>query len=182
MSILPKLIPIILLSIIFYLFIYDLYPKYQEILKTAQRLNELKNQEKELDLNLQLVQNIKQNPNIQELLKNKNLLNAWLPLKPNVEEALYFFYLSFQKLGFNLLDSININISESALSLNANVLPVSSIQISLSGSFGNQIKEVIKLIESSTRILKIKKLNVNKDGKVNMEVEGYYLSTVVQER
>lgn len=180
MSILIKIIPVILISIIFYLLIYDVYPKYQDVLSVVKKINELKNQEKEVDLNIKLVQSLNQNQNIQELLKNRNLLNSWLPLRPNVEEIIYFIALNFQNLGLNL-ENINFGVKEESLSLNENVLPLGVVVVSISGNFADRVNEILKLFESSTRILKVKKVTLNKSGKVNIEVEGYYISRTSKE-
>ncbi len=174
MNILTKILPIILISIVFYLFIYNVYPKYQDVLSAVKKINELKNQEKEIDLNIKLIQSLNQNQNIQQLLNNKTLLNAWLPLRPNIEEIIYFIAFNFQNLGLNL-GSIDFKIEEENLKFNENVLPVGVLVISLNGNFADRANEVIKLIESSARILKIKSVKLNKAGKADIEVESYYL-------
>ncbi len=175
MSILSKIIPIILVVVIFYLFAYNIYPKYQNILTAIKKMNELKNKEKELDLNLELIQSLSQNPNIQQLLNNRSLLNAWLPLKPNIEEVIYFFHLNMRNLGLSL-DSFNFGVSNEKISFNENVLPVQTITFSFSGNFGNQFDKVIDLIESYVRILNIQNISLSKNGNMNIEVEGYYLA------
>jgi CHASE3 domain sensor protein len=71
MSIFLKLLPIILISIIFYLLIYNLYPKYQELISLTKKLNELQNKEKELNALGKINSNLSQNPNIQQLFPIK---------------------------------------------------------------------------------------------------------------
>lgn len=175
MSIIIRTLPLILISIIFYVFVYNLYPQYKSVLDLTKRINELKNIEKELDLNLKLFQSLNQSPNIKQLLSNKKLLNAWLPLKPNVEEIVFFLDQTTQNLGLKL-NSINFSVKEKGQSFNSNILPIIPVNVSFNGFFGDKILDLIKSIESSTRILIIKNINLEKDGKVNIEVESYYLS------
>jgi hypothetical protein len=142
----------------------------------TKQINQLKNTEKELDLNIKLFQSLNQNPNIQQLLNSRKLLNAWLPLEPEIEELIFFLYQSMQSIGVNI-SGINFSISDKNKIFNSNVLPVIPVTVSFNAFLSDKIFDVIKAIESSTRILVIKNIKLDKEWNASIEVESYYLPT-----
>jgi Tfp pilus assembly protein PilO len=176
MSIFFKLLPIILLSLIFYILVYNLYPKYQELISLAKKLNELRNKEKELNALLKLIQALSQNPNIQQLISNKEVLNLWLPQEPKIEEILAFL-VSIYQMNNLVFKGTNLSLPKEPKSYNPNVLPVKVINFSLEAELDNSnLLSFIEALEKSSRLMVIKKAGISSDKKSQIEVETYYLS------
>lgn len=173
MKILIKILPIILISLIFYIFIYNIYPKYQDLLALTQRLNELKNQEEELKSIENLLTSLENNVNIRELLINRERLNFWLPIEPEVENILLIVNnlyssldLSFKGTDFSFADEPVVLVSQ--------VMPVRKINFGLKIEPSKNFLEFIDGLEKSVRLIVIKKTVVTpKDA--NFQVESYYL-------
>jgi Tfp pilus assembly protein PilO len=179
MSIFLRLLPIILISVIFYILIYNLYPKYQELISLTKKLNELQNKEKELNALLKLIQALSQNPNIQQLAANREVLDLWLPQEPKAEEILAFLVSIYQTNNL-VFKGTNLSITEESKVYNANVLPVKVINFSLEAELDNSnMISFIESLEKSARLMVIKKAQISsdkKDKKSQIEVEAYYLS------
>jgi hypothetical protein len=176
MNVILRLLPIILLSIIFYLLIYDLYPKYQELINLTKKLNELQNKEREINALLKLIQAIFQNPNIQQLISNKEILDLWLPQEPKIEDILasLFGIYSLNNLVFKGTD---FNILEEPKVYNQNVLPVKVINFSLEAGLNNSnMISFIESLEKNVRLMTIKKAKISSTEASDFEVESYYLS------
>jgi hypothetical protein len=176
MSIFLKLLPIILISIIFYFLIYNLYPKYQELISLTKKLNELQNKEKELNALLKLMQALSQNPNIQQLVANKEVLDLWLPQEPKIEDILASL-VGIYSLNNLVFKGTDFNILEEPKVYNANILPVKVINFSLEAELDNSnMLSFIESLEKSVRLMTIKKAKISSDKKSQIEVEAYYLS------
>jgi Tfp pilus assembly protein PilO len=176
MNIFLRLLPIILISIIFYLLIYNLYPKYRELIGLTKKLNELQNKEKELDALLKLIQALSQNSNIQQLVANKEVLDLWLPQEPKMEEILAFLVSIYQANNL-VFKGTNLDIAEEPKVYDPNVLPVKIINFSLEAELDNSnMLSFIEALEKSVRLMTIKKVKISSDKKSQIEVETYYLS------
>jgi hypothetical protein len=176
MNIIIKLLPIILIIVIFYLLIYNLYPQYKELINLTKKLNELQNKEKEVNALEKLIQSLSQNPNIQQLITNKETLNLWLPQKPEIETILAYLVgiyqinnLTFKGTDFKLIEEPKI--------YNSNVLPVKIISYNLEAKLNNtNLISFIEALEKNTRLMVIKKADIDSKGEARFEVESYYLS------
>jgi hypothetical protein len=176
MNIIIKLLPIILIFVIFYLLIYNLYPQYKELINLAKKLNELQNKEKEINALEKLIQSFSQNPNIQQLITNKETLNLWLPQKPEIESILAYLVgiyqinnLTFKGTDFKLIEESKI--------YNSNVLPLKIISYNLEAKLDNtNLISFIDALEKNTRLMVIKKADLDSKGEARFEVESYYLS------
>ncbi|GIW67147.1 MAG: hypothetical protein KatS3mg096_015 [Candidatus Parcubacteria bacterium] len=175
MNIFLKLLPIILISIIFYLLIYTLYPQYQKTLSLTKKLNELQNKEKELIALEKLITALSQNANIQQLIANQETLNLWLPQQPKIEEILASLNGIYQTNNL-IFRGANINIAEEPKQMNPDVLPVRVINISFSAPLnsGNLIS-FIEGIEKNVRLMQIKQASLSPESS-EFKVESYYLS------
>lgn len=176
MSIIFKLLPIILVSIIFYLLMNDLYPKYQELINLTKNLNELQNKEKKINELERLIRAFSENPNIQQLVTNREVLDLWLPLEPKIEYILAFLAgiyqinnLTFQGTEFNIVNEPKV--------YNQNILPVRIIEFSLQAELNkDNLISFIDNIEKSSRLMVIKQAKIFPDDKSSFLVESYYLS------
>jgi Tfp pilus assembly protein PilO len=176
MSIFLKLLPIILLITIFYLLIYNLYPGYQELISLTKKLNELQNKEKEINTLLKLVQSLSQNPNVQQLIANKEVLDLWLPQEPKTEEILAFLVSIYQTNNL-IFKGTDLSFTKEAKVYNANVLPVKVINFSIDAELDNSnMLSFIEALEGSARLMVIKKARISSDKKSQIEVETYYFS------
>jgi len=177
MSILTKLLPVILISIIFYLLIYNLYPRYQQTIDLVKKLNELKNKEKEINTLEKLRNSLAQNPNVQQLLANKEILNFWIPDKPRIEDliaSLNGVYqannLVFKGTKFQVIDEPKV--------FNPNVLPLRVINFTLQAKLDNSnLLNFIDGLERNVRIMVIKKAKLSAVGDSEFEVESYFISS-----
>lgn len=175
MSILTKLLPVILISIIFYLLFYNLYPKYQETLRLVQKLNELKNKEKEINAMEKLIQTFSQNPNIQQLLANREVLSLWLPTEPKIEELIFSLNGIYNLIG-QVFKGTDFNVSQEPKTLNQNVLPIKIINFRIQANLKNEnFRTFIDAIEKNVRIMVIKKANLLPDKESSFEVESYFM-------
>ncbi len=174
MNILVKLLPVILISIIFYILVYKIYPSYQETIELVKKLNELNNKEKELKLTEKLIQSLEQNANIQQLIANKETLNLWLPSEPKIEELIYSLNGIYKSLGYNF-EGAEITIKEEKESFQKNILPIGVIDLKFSVNLSPQsLIEFINNIEKNVRLMKIKKAVLSPKGS-SFDVESYYL-------
>jgi hypothetical protein len=175
MSVILKLLPVILLSIIFYLLIYDLYPKYQELINLTKKLNELKNKEKEINALLKLIQSISQNANIQQLISNRETLDLWLPQEPRIENILASL-VGIYSLNNLVFKGTDFNILEEPKFYNQNVLPVKVINFSLKAQLDNSnMISFIEALEKNVRLMTIKKAKISPNEASDFVVENYYL-------
>ena len=176
MSIFLRLLPIFLISIIFYLLIYNIYPQYQKTLSLAQKLSELKSRQQNVDALEKLITALNQNANIQQLVSKQDVLNLWLPQEPKIEEILASLYGIYQTNNL-IFQGADINIVEKPEELNPNVLPVQVININLSAELtpDNLIK-FIEGIEKNVRLMSIKQADLSAE-KSQFKVESYYLSS-----
>lgn len=175
MRIIFKLIPVILISVILYLFVYDLYPKYQELLASAQKLNELKNREEEINALENLIKSLENNANIQQILLNRERINYWLPVKPEAENIVFTLYNLYTSLGLDF-PGTDFQLSEEETFLIPQLLPVRTINFNLKIKPSNNFLDFIKGIEDSVRVMVIKKA-VIKPEESNFEIESYYLKS-----
>lgn len=175
MNIFLRLLPIILISIIFYLLIYTLYPQYQKTLSLVKKLNELQNKEKDLAALEKLVTALSQNANIQQLIANQEALNLWLPQQPKIEEILASLNGIYQTNNL-IFKGADISISETAKQYNPNVLPVKVINLSFSAKLTpDNLMSFIEGIEKNVRLMQIKQANLSPESS-EFKVESYYLS------
>jgi Tfp pilus assembly protein PilO len=175
MNLVIKLLPIILITVVFYVLIYDLYPKYQGVMDLIKKLNEFHNKEVELDTLQKLIQSISQNPNVQQLINNKDVLDIWLPQEPKIEEVYGSLVGIYQLINLPFKEA-EIKISPDPKFFNDNVLPVKVINISLSANLNNNnLISFIDGIERNARLMVIKKANISSEDVSKFEVESYYL-------
>jgi len=174
MSIIFKLLPIILVSFIFYLLIYDIYPKYQELLNLTKQLNELKNKEKEIDNLQKLIKILSQNSNIRQLLDNKEVLDLWLPQEPKIENILASLFSIYQVNNL-VFRGTRLDVLEEPRVYNSNILPVKVINFKLEIKGDSALMNFIVAIEQNVRLMQIKKAKLSSE-ESNFEVESYYLS------
>jgi hypothetical protein len=154
----------------------SLYPKYQELINLTKKLNELQNKEREINALLKLIQAISQNPNIQQLISNREILDLWLPQEPKIEDILasLFGIYSLNNLVFKGTD---FNILEEPKVYNQNVLPVKVINFSLEAGLNNSnMISFIESLEKNVRLMTIKKAKISSTEASDFEVESYYLS------
>jgi len=177
MNIFFKILPIILISAIFYLLLYDLYPKYQELIILTKKLNELQNKEKEINALEKLIQTFSQNANIQQLNNNKDILSLWLPQEPKIENILASL-IGIYTVNNLVFKGTDFTISEESKVYNQNVLPIKIISYNLSAELdNNNLINFIETIEKNTRLMTIKKAKISPPGTAsNFVVESYFLS------
>lgn len=175
MNILFKILPVILISLVFYLLIYNLYPKYQETLSLVKKLNELKNKEKEINALEKLIKVLNQNANLQQILSQKETLNIWLPAEPKIEEIIFSLNGLYQSLNLNF-PGTDFSFEEKPKSFHKDILPVKIINFQLLVNLNpNQITPFIDGIEKNTRLMRIKKIILKSTEKAAIDVESYYL-------
>jgi len=175
MSVIIKLLPIILISIVFYFLIYNLYPKYQELINLTKKLNELQNKEEEINNLSKLTQTMAQNSNIQQLIANRAVLDLWLPQEPKIEDIFAFLFGVYQinNLVFN---GVNIDVVSEPKVYNQNVLPVNVLHLSFGAPLNNtNLLSFIEALEKNTRLITIKKARISPNSS-QFEVDTYYLS------
>jgi hypothetical protein len=176
MNIFIKLLPIILVSIIFYLLLYNIYPKYKELISLAKKFNELKNKEKEMNALEKLTQALSQKPNIQQLINNKEILDLWLPQEPKIEDILASL-VGIYSANNIVFKGTDFNIDKQPKIYNQNVLPVKVISFNLSAELGsNNLMNFINAIEQNIRLMNIKKAKISSSGPSDFTVESYSLS------
>ncbi len=175
MNIFSKLLPIILISIVLYLLFYNLYPRYQEALRLAQKLNELKNKEREINTMEKFIQTLSQNANIKQLIENKEVLDLWLPRESKIEELIYFLH-GIYNINGDVFKGTDFQISSESKSLNPNILPIKVVDFKLQANLKlENLPTFIDGLEKSVRLMKIKKANLYPDKTLTFDVESYYL-------
>ena len=175
MNIIIKLLPIILISLIFYVLTNNLYPKYQETIGLVKKLNELKNKEKDLKDLENLIQSLNQNPNIQQLISQKDSLNIWLPKDPKIEEIINSLNALHQSLGI-IFKGVDLTISNETKSFNENILPFKVINFRISTNLSeDKIIPFVEFLEKNARLMLIKKAVFYDSGLADLNVESYYL-------
>ena len=176
MNVLIKLLPIILVSIIFYLLIYSLYPKYQELINLTKKINELKNKEKEINALEDLIRSISNNSNIQQLVNNKEVLDLWLPQKPKIEDLLASLN-GIYSVNNLIFEGVNFEIENETRIYNQNILPVKIISINLAADLkSDNLMNFISMLEENVRLMIIKKAKISPNMSSYFFVESYYLS------
>jgi len=176
MNILFKLLPIILVSVIFYLLIYDLYPQYQELINLTKKLNELQNKEKEINALEKLIRDVSNNPNIRQLIDNKEVLELWLPQKLKIEDILASL-VGIYNVNNLIFKRADFQIESEAKVYNQNVLPVKIININLSTELrSDNLINFVSMLEKNARLMTIKKAKISSVGLSNFVVESYSLS------
>ena len=176
MNIFLKILPIILITIIFYILIYDLYPKYQQTLALAQELNGLKSKENNINALEKLITTLNQNTTIQQLISNQKVLDLWLPQQPNIEEILASLSGIYQANGL-VFKGAEINIIEEPKQFNPNILPVKVVNLNLSVNLASdKLLSFIEGIEKNVRLMNIKQANLTPE-LFQFKVESYFLST-----
>lgn len=174
MNILIKLIPIILLSIILYIFVYNIYPQYGNLLASVKKLNQLKNQEEEIKNLKNLIGNLENNANIKTILANKEIVNTWLPIKPEIENILLTLNNLYSSLGLKFLGT-DFSLSEQPTVVVSQVIPVKTINFNLKIESSKDFLKFIDSLEKNVRLMKIKRVQVTPE-ETNLEVETYYLN------
>lgn len=174
MNLIIKLLPIVLLLTIFYLFFTDLYPKYQELLSLVQKFNELKIKDKEIASAEDLIKSLENNQLIKIFSEEgkKDLLEVWLPSEPKKEELL--IYLTSLYNAFSLPAVLPAISDGPKKSFYQEILPVKTLVFSLGYPDLKHYELFIDTIEKNVRLMKIKNLTLNPQG-VNLVVETYYL-------
>lgn len=182
MNILLKILPVILISIIFYLLIYSLYPKFQETIALVKKLNELQNKQKELNTIEKLIQNLNQNANLQQLLNQKDVLNVWLPEEAKIEELIYTLNIFYQNLGL-VFSGANFDMPKDPKSFNPNLSPLKVINFTVPVKLTyDKISSSIDFFEKNTRLMQIKKVFLSAGGDASFQVESYYLPKSLDEK
>lgn len=174
MNIFIKILPVILIAFIFYVMIGVIKPSYQETISLTKRLNELNNKKAELESLEKLIRNLEDDPNLQQLLTQRNTLNVWLPQAPNIEELVYTLDGLHKSLGLNFLGT-DFKL-EGEMKVNPKVLPVKKIKFQLSLNLPPElINQFIAGIEKNARLMVIKSIILKKNGKSDLDVESYFL-------
>ncbi|MCS7200891.1 MAG: hypothetical protein NZ822_01945 [Patescibacteria group bacterium] len=171
MTIIIRLLPIILLCIIFYIFFTDLYPKYQEILKSVQKLNELRIKEREISSTENLIKSLENNQLIASFSKRKDLLNIWLPTQPNQEELL--IYLTGLYNAFSLPANLPVINEGGEKRFYQEVLPIKILNFGLKYPSSNNYQLFVDTLEKNVRLTRIKDLRLTPK-EVELGVETYY--------
>lgn len=182
MNLLIKILPVILISIIFYILVYNLYPKYQETIALVKKLNELQNKEKEIQALERLIQGLNQNVNLQQLVSQKEILNVWLPDQPKIEEIIYSLSNSYQALGLNF-EGTDFTFLKEPQSFNTNMLPIKVINFKFKAQLtSDKINGFFDFLEKNTRLMRIKKVFLSPSEASEIEVESYYLPKQIDEK
>jgi hypothetical protein len=177
MNIFAKLLPIILLSFIFYILIYNIYPKYQETISLVKQINELKNKIKKIESIEKFLQSLNQNNYLQEIYKQKNLLDLWLPTKLQFDSIVASLVGIFQANLFPL-KSFQIEIQPDPFYYNNSVLPVKKVNIKFTTQINNQnLMNFLNSFEQNMRLMSFKKVKISSSESSEFIVETYYLST-----
>jgi hypothetical protein len=175
MNILIRLLPIILIIVVFYLLFYNIYPLYQQTINLAQQLNQLQNKEKEIDSLEKLKNSLIQNPNIKQLLANKETLNLWIPETPKIEELVFYLNGIYQENNL-VFKGAEFKISEQPKVVNQSVLPLQVINFSLNAKLTNDnLINFLNGLERSVRIMVVKRAKLTRD-ESQLEVESYFIS------
>lgn len=172
MNILIKLLPIILILTVFYIFFTDLYPKYQEILTLVQKLNELKNKEKEISSTEELIKSLENNDLIKVFSQKRELLDAWLPQEPKIEELLIYFGSLYN--AFSLSAQLPKITDDSEKRFYQEILPIKTLTFNLNFPTLTNYELFVSNLEKNVRLMRIKKINLNSKG-VDLLGETYYL-------
>jgi hypothetical protein len=155
---------------------YDLYPKYQELINLTKKLNELQNKEREINALLKLIQTLSQNPNIQQLISNREILDLWLPQEPKIENILASLVGIYQLNNINFKGT-QLDIINEPKVYNQNILPVKIINFSLTAELTkDNLNSFIDALEKNTRLMTIKKAKISSTESSEFVVESYYLS------
>ena len=175
-DIIYKILPIILISVIFYILVYKIYPRYQELIDLTKRFNELKNKEDQINELEKLIKALSQNSNIQVLIKNKEILEIWVPTKPNIDNLLASLLGIFQMNNL-IFKGTDFQFIEEPKIYNANVLPVRVINFELAVDINNDnLMNFINAIEQNSRLMTIKKAKISSSEESIFVVESYYFS------
>ena len=177
MTFIIRVLPIILISIIFYLLFYEVYPSYQETINLTKKIKEIEAKENQLRAIIELLATLKQNANIKNLMALKNNLDSWIPSNYNIDElisSLYGIYnthgLAFKGTDFRILDEEKV--------YNPSVLPLKVITFNLTADLNpNNIMSFINAIEKNVRIMVIKKAKIIANQPSEFYVESYYIQT-----
>jgi len=175
MNILIKLLPIILISTIFYLLIYNVYPLFKEIIALEKKLNQLRDREKEINALEKFVNQLEANENIKSLLAIKDNLDEWLPKDPKTDHLIYTFYNIFKETGLGS-ENLNFQVGSEDIYFHKNVLPVRNISMSFNFNSLDKAIRFIKIIENNVRIMSVKEVSFSKNGESQLVVEAYHLS------
>lgn len=176
MAIFLKILPIILITAIFYVLIYDLYPTYQQTITLVKKINELENKEKQIANLRELLATLRLNVNIQQLVKIKDNLNAWLPNSPNIDELISSLYAIYQMNGL-VFKGTDFRLQGDPISYNKNVLPFKIISFNLSANLNStNLLPFIEAIENNVRLMVIKRAKLSPTEPSQFYVESYYLS------
>jgi hypothetical protein len=177
MNFLIRILPIVLIIFVFYFLIYDLYPRYQEVIDLSKKLNALKNKEKEIAKLEELRDSLSKNTNLKFFIDQKDILNLWIPEEPKTEELIASLNGIYQINGL-IYKGTNFNIAKAAKQINPNVLPLGTINFGLQVKLSNaNFINFISAIERNSRLMIIKKANLSQGGDTQIEVESYFLSS-----
>lgn len=170
-----KILPVLLISIIFYIIFYDIYPKFKETLELVKKFNELTNKKNEIESLENLISSLQQNSYIQQLLSQKNVLNIWLPSESKIEEIIYGLNIFYQSLGLSF-KGVDFNVIEEPKIFNDNLLPVNVVNLKISLPLQeSQILSFIDYFEKNARLMSIKKAFFSVNENDSFDVEVYYL-------
>jgi hypothetical protein len=176
MSLLFKILPAILLIVIFYYLVYNLYPKYQELISLSKKINEMQNELKELESIELAIQSMAQNANIQQLINNKEVLDLWLPQEPKLEELLASVVGIYGTTNI-VFKGTDFEILNETKSYNPNILPLKVIKFKLTANLTTaNLLSFLEGLEKNVRLMVIKRAEINRGEPSNFEVESYYLS------
>ncbi len=175
MNLLLKMLPLILVGIIFYVMNNYLYPKYQETIQLAKRFNELKNKEIELDNLQRLINSLNQNVTLRQLMGQTSTLDVWLPTEPKIEEIIYYLASGYQNFALSF-PGADFKITENTQQFEEFILPRSAINFTLTAQLNSdKLNEFINYLEQSARLMIIKKAILSPLEPSKFEVETYFL-------
>jgi Tfp pilus assembly protein PilO len=180
MSLILRLLPIVLISFIFYFLAYNLYPSYQELISLAKEENSLKNKKAELESLIGIKNSLSQGVDIKQFLSKREVINLWIPTEPKIEELIAFLTGIYQAHGL-VFKGTQFAVAKNSKSLNPNILPIGVVSFNLQTKLNySDLVNFIKDIENSARIISIKKASLVDTGEASMVVESYFVSTKKQ--
>jgi len=183
MRIFLNLIPVILITLIAYVFSSMLLPTYKQTISLAREFNKLRNQEKDLIELERIINELNKDRNISSLLAQKETLETWLPREPKITEIIAYLVNTYRVLNLGEFPGSNFNISkEENYFVSPYVLPVSTVNFGLSFEKIDlaKLQEFVSYIDKSSRLMEINKASLSWNEKennlnANFEVGAYYL-------
>ncbi len=170
-----------LIILIIYLLFYQVIPSYKKALSLVKDYNSKQIQkEKILSLKKQ-IEELESDPIFQELLKNREKFNSYLPDSPLVEGIIYDLVNHYQLLNLSKFPGLTYRLQDSDLKTPVELpLKPKVVEFSFRDSMNYPILvSLIKLLESNIRVFAIENIKISKDERkqildVDLTVDSYY--------